>query len=133
MTVHELRKKGYKVRVIHVREDVYKLLKEYVEESYSYRYFLTYLGKSATGGKTVVEIAKERGFAASTIESHLAHYVGLGELDVKQFLNEEKLKKIIEYFNSVENKGFGEAKNHFGDDVSYSELRMGLSYLESMK
>lgn len=30
MTVHELRKKGYKVRVIHVREDVYKLLKEYV-------------------------------------------------------------------------------------------------------
>jgi hypothetical protein len=57
MTVHELRKKGYKVRVIHVREDVYKLLKEEVEESYSYRYFLTYLGKSATGGKTVVEIS----------------------------------------------------------------------------
>ncbi len=84
-------------------------------------------------GKTVVEIAKERGFAASTIESHLAHYVGLGELDVKQFLNEEKLKKIVGYFKSVENKGFNEAKNHFGDAVSYSELRMGLSYLESLK
>ncbi|GAB1453521.1 helix-turn-helix domain-containing protein [Draconibacterium sp.] len=81
-------------------------------------------------GKTVSEIAQERGFATSTIESHLAHYVGLGELDVKQFLDEEKLKKIVDYFKSVENKGFGEAKNHFGDEVSYSELRMGLSYLE---
>jgi len=84
-------------------------------------------------GKTVTEIAQERGFAASTIESHLAHYVGLGELDVKHFVKEEKLKRIVAYFKSVENKGFGEAKNHFGDEVSYSELRMGLSYLESLK
>ena len=84
-------------------------------------------------GKTVTEIAQERGFAASTIESHLAHYVGLGELDVKHFVKEEKLKKIVDYFNSVKNRGFNEAKSHFGDEVSYSELRMGLSYLESLK
>jgi hypothetical protein len=83
-------------------------------------------------GKTVAEIAQERGFATSTIESHLAHYVGLGELDVGQFLDEEKLKKIVDYFKSVENKSFGEAKTHFGDEVSYSELRMGLSYLEGL-
>lgn len=84
-------------------------------------------------GKTIIEIAKERGFAASTIEGHLAHYVGLGELDVKQFVNEEKLTRIVEYFKSVKNRGFNEAKGHFGDEVSYSELRMGLSYLESLK
>lgn len=83
-------------------------------------------------GKTVAEVAQERGFASSTIESHLAHYVGLGELDVQQFLSEKKLKKIVDYFKSVENKGFGEAKNHFGDEVSYGEMRMGLSYLESL-
>jgi len=83
-------------------------------------------------GKTIAEIAIERGFAQTTIESHLAHYVGLGELDVKQFLNEEKLNKIVAYFKSVENKGFGEAKTFFGDEVSYSELRMGMSYLESL-
>src|SRR5690606_37452797 len=84
-------------------------------------------------GKTIAEIAKERGFAASTIEGHLAHYVGLGELDVTQFLDEGKLKKIVEYFKSVKNRGFNEAKSHFGDEVSYSELRMGLSYLERLK
>ncbi len=84
-------------------------------------------------GKTIAEIAVERGFAQSTIESHLAHYVELGELDVKQFLSEEKLSKIVAYFKSVENKGFGEAKTFFGDEVSYSELRMGMSYLEHLK
>lgn len=84
-------------------------------------------------GKTVDEIAAERSLTANTIENHLAYYVGRGELDVKQFLNENKLKKIVDYFKSVENKSFGEAKNHLGDEVSYSELRMGLSYLESLK
>jgi hypothetical protein len=83
-------------------------------------------------GKTVDEIAKERGLTPTTIESHLAHYVGLGELDVKQFLNNEKLQKIVAYFKNTENKSFGEAKLFFGDEVSYGEMRMGLSYLESL-
>jgi hypothetical protein len=83
-------------------------------------------------GKTIGEIAKERGLTPTTIESHLAHYVGLGELDVKQFLNDEKLEKIVAYFKNINNKSFGEAKLFFGDEVSYGEMRMALSYLESL-
>ena len=83
-------------------------------------------------GKTIAEISKERGFASGTIEIHLAHYVGLGELDVKQFLSNEKLERIVTYFKKTENKSFGEAKIFFGDEVSYGEMRMGLSYLESL-
>lgn len=83
-------------------------------------------------GKTVEEIAKERAFTTSTIETHLAHYVKLGELDVKRFLDEDKLKKITTYFEKAENKSFGEAKVYFGKEVGYGELRMGLSYLESL-
>ncbi len=79
-------------------------------------------------GKTIKEIAEERGFSPTTIESHLAHYVGLGELDVNGFLSEEKLKKIVAYFKSSENISLALAKEKFGEDVSYSELRMGLSY-----
>ncbi len=82
-------------------------------------------------GKTIEEIAKERGLAVSTIESHLAHFVRLGELDVKQILSEEKLGKIVAYFKSAESKSLGEAKISFGDEISYSELRLGLSYMES--
>ena len=84
-------------------------------------------------GKTVTEIAVERTLTTNTIENHLAYYVGRGELDVKQFLSDEKLKKIVDYFKSAENKGFSEAKNHFNDEVSYGEMRMGLSYLESLR
>uniref|UniRef100_UPI003216D70B helix-turn-helix domain-containing protein n=1 Tax=uncultured Draconibacterium sp. TaxID=1573823 RepID=UPI003216D70B len=84
-------------------------------------------------GKTIDEIAKERALTKNTIESHLAHYVKLGELDISQFLEEEKLKKITAYFEKAESKSFGEAKAHFGDEVDYGELRMGLSYLESLQ
>ena len=83
-------------------------------------------------GKTVAEVANERGLSPTTIESHLAHYVGLGELDVTLFISKGKLDKIVQYFKSVENKSFGAAKAALGEDVSYSDLRMGLSYLESL-
>jgi hypothetical protein len=83
-------------------------------------------------GKTVAEIAKERVLTQNTIENHLAYYVGLGELDIKQFLSEEKLKKIVAYFKTAENRSFSEAKTFFGDEVSYGEMRMVLSYLESL-
>jgi len=83
-------------------------------------------------GKTTSEIAKERALTQNTIENHLAHYVGLGELDVNQFLSKEKLEKIVAYFKTAENKSFGEAKTFFGDEVTYGEMRMGLSYLESL-
>ncbi len=84
-------------------------------------------------GKTIAEIAAIRQFAVSTIEGHLAHYVGIGELDVNQFLSGEKLEKIVAYFKTAENKSFGEAKTFFGDEVTYGEIRIGLSYIERVE
>jgi uncharacterized protein YpbB len=83
-------------------------------------------------GKTVAEVAKERALTASTIENHLAHYVKLGELDINKLISKEKLKIITDYFEKTESKSFGEAKAALGDNISYGELRLGLSYLESL-
>jgi len=83
-------------------------------------------------GKTVAEVAKERALTTSTIENHLAHYVKLGELDISKLISKEKLKIITDYFEKAESKSFGDAKAALGDNVSYGELRMGLSYLESL-
>ncbi|MEZ5103801.1 MAG: helix-turn-helix domain-containing protein [Draconibacterium sp.] len=84
-------------------------------------------------GKTIAEIAKERSLTINTVENHLAYFIKLGELDIHQFLSEEKLRKITNYFKEAENKSFGEAKSKLGDEVTYGELRMGLSYIESEK
>lgn len=84
-------------------------------------------------GKSIAEIAEERGFNAATIEGHLAHFISRGELDAKQVLSEEKLNKLIEYFKSAENQGLSLAKEKLGDEMSYGELKIGLSYLEFLK
>jgi hypothetical protein len=84
-------------------------------------------------GKSIEEIAKERALTQNTIENHLAHYVKKGEIEISEFLDESKLKRICNYFEKAESKSFSEAKVHFGAEVSYGELRMALSYLESLK
>ena len=45
-------------------------------------------------GKTIPEIAAERGLAATTIEGHLSQYVYNGTIDVKEFVSEEKQQVI---------------------------------------
>ncbi|MCE3280542.1 MAG: helicase [Bacteroidetes bacterium] len=84
-------------------------------------------------GKSVEEIAKERGMANTTIEGHLAHYAGLGLLDVKLFVTEEKMKNIITVSKSLDTPLFGPIKQSLGDDYSYSEIRFAMAYYENSK
>ena len=84
-------------------------------------------------GKTVEQITKERGLAETTIAGHLAYYIKEGEIDVFQFLSKEKLDKIVNYFENAENRNLSPARETLGEDFSYGDLRMGLSYLESKK
>jgi hypothetical protein len=81
-------------------------------------------------GQTIEEIAKTRDMAASTIEGHLAQFVGTGEIELSQLVDNEKASKIIDYFSKTKNFQLGPAKTKFGDDVSYSELRYVLKYLQ---
>ena len=75
-------------------------------------------------GKTIAEIADERGFASSTIEGHLSYYVGTGELDILQLVNERKVVEIEAYIKLHPDQLFSEIKNHFGEGVSYGEIRL---------
>ncbi len=84
-------------------------------------------------GKTIQEIAKLRALTSNTIENHLAYFVKSGELDVKKLMDEDKLKRISEYFGKEEDRSFATAKVHFGEEVSYGELRLALSYWEHLQ
>jgi hypothetical protein len=45
-------------------------------------------------GKSIDEIAKERNLTKATIETHLAYYIGLGNLDIDNFVTKEKQQAI---------------------------------------
>ena len=81
-------------------------------------------------GKTVEEIAEERGLGVTTIETHLAHYIGTGELDIFDIFPKEKINKVIDYFMENKQVTLNEAKAALSEDVTYTELRAALKHLE---
>lgn len=84
-------------------------------------------------GMRIPEIAKTRNFAISTIEGHLAHYVGTGELDVKDFVSKEKIALITEYFAGQKPGAITDAKTALGDAVTFSDLRFVMKHLEHLQ
>jgi hypothetical protein len=81
-------------------------------------------------GKSLDEIAAERGFAKSTIEGHLAHFIGTGELDISAFLKKEQVAEIENFFTEKNTVSTAEAKAYFGERYSYGEFKMVLEYLK---
>ncbi|MFP4060830.1 MAG: helix-turn-helix domain-containing protein [Bacteroidales bacterium] len=79
-------------------------------------------------GKSIEEIAKERNFAASTIEGHLSYQVGQGQLEVFQFVDEQKVSEILEACKKSESLRLNELKQLLGDEFTYSDLKFGLAY-----
>ena len=80
-------------------------------------------------GKGIEAIAEERELGISTIESHLAHYVGTGKIPVTQLVPPDKLEKIILYYQTHQPERLSEAKDDLDDDISYSDLRFVKQHL----
>ena len=75
-------------------------------------------------GKGIKEIADQRGMVESTIEGHLAHYVGMGVLDISELVDEEKISLIEQAFHDKGNESLKVIKEHLGDEFSYGEIRL---------
>ena len=84
-------------------------------------------------GKTLEQIATDRNMVVGTIEGHLAHYVGLGMLNINDFVSKEKCMNIITVAKEKNTINSGEIKAALGDEYSYPEIKMVLSYMENMK
>lgn len=82
-------------------------------------------------GKSITDIAKERKMAASTIESHLAHFVGIGDLSLDRLVDSDKKEAIIKQVENSKTYNFGALKQALGDQFTYSEIRFVLKYLEA--
>lgn len=85
-------------------------------------------------GKNIFEIAETRGYAITTIEGHLAHYVSLGMIPVTQFVVKEKFDIILEASQKIEGENkLTPLKLELGDDYSYSEIRFTLATQKHLK
>ena len=84
-------------------------------------------------GKTIDEIALERGFTAGTIENHLSYFIETGEIDVFSIYPRKRMDPIISYLSENRQTPFAEIKAALGEDVTYSEIRAALKYLQTIE
>jgi len=82
-------------------------------------------------GKTIPEVAAERGMAVSTIEGHLAHFVGTGELNIDQVVEPQKTNAIMEYLEKHPTRQITDIRTRLDNKFTYSEIRFVLKYLEA--
>ena len=85
------------------------------------------------GGKSISEIAYDRRMAVSTIEGHLAHYVGIGALELDRLVEKQKSKVILQYIEKHQSQQMTEIHASLGNDYSYSEIRFVIKHLEAKR
>jgi hypothetical protein len=81
-------------------------------------------------GKTILQIAEERNMAMSTIEGHLAHYIGTGDIPILEFVSHDISTLIASHFEGKGDYHMGTVKAALGDQVSWSEIRFVMKHLE---
>jgi len=80
-------------------------------------------------GKSLEEIAKERGFSVGTIEGHLAYYVSTQQLDVTKLVKPNKIRNITNAVESQKTKSMATIREFLGKDYSFGEIKMVLASL----
>jgi len=73
-------------------------------------------------GKTVDEIASQRGFTTATIERHLAFFVETGKIPVEKFVAKDKVDTISGYFKANPEASLSDAKAALGEIITWPDL-----------
>jgi hypothetical protein len=84
-------------------------------------------------GLTPEEIAKQRELALSTIQGHLASFVGSGELNVFDFIDEKLMVQTEEMIGLLGTDKLTELKANMGEEVSFADLRFAVNYLQAKR
>lgn len=79
-------------------------------------------------GKSIAEIAAERGLGISTIENHLASFIPKGKVRLDELVPVDKIEIIREAVVKFSEDGkLSPIKEYLGDDFTYGEIRAVLS------
>ncbi|MEB0263457.1 MULTISPECIES: DNA helicase RecQ [unclassified Mucilaginibacter] len=80
-------------------------------------------------GKSVTEISHERGLSPTTIEGHLSRFIQTGELDVFEFVNENKIPAIKDAVESYGSAMLSPIKEVLGDAYTYGEIKAVIAWM----
>lgn len=85
-------------------------------------------------GKSISDVAKERGLVKETIFGHLAKFAQQGLLDLKRIFSDKKLKifeKIFEKETEIEN--LNDWKKKLPNDFEFNEIRLLINHYTHLK
>ena len=84
-------------------------------------------------GRSVDEIAFERGLSTGTVEGHLAHFIFSGELKINETVSAEKVKIITTAIEENNNSlAIAPIKKKLGEGYSYGEITAVMNYIRRM-
>lgn len=84
-------------------------------------------------GKTIAEIAADRGLATSTIEGHLAYFIEQQELDITALVNPEKIPPIQDVVEKYGDDKLAPLKEVLGENYTYGEIKSVVSWMRAGK
>lgn len=85
-------------------------------------------------GKTITEVAAERNFAESTIETHLSKAIMNGLINIEEVMPMAEVQSIAAYYKpDGKNIQLAGIKERVPADVSWGKLRMVLAWLQKDK
>ena len=115
-----------------ILEPVKKKKEKKEKEKKEKTWVITY--KMYKEGKTVMQIAQERSLTETTILGHLARYVESGDIDVHKLVSNDVIEKVSAYMSSRNGGAVAikEVFEYFNETISYGDIRLVLSYLNSM-
>lgn len=80
-------------------------------------------------GKTLEEIASERGLTVATIENHLIHFIGVGELDINKLVEKDKVETIQQYIEEFKPISATQIKEALNETISYTDIKAVMKHL----
>lgn len=79
-------------------------------------------------GLSIEKIAEKRELVPGTIANHLCSYIKQGDLNVLDFITEDKLKNILEVSKVIASDKAGDIKAKLGDEYSYEDIRFAIAH-----
>jgi ATP-dependent DNA helicase RecQ len=80
-------------------------------------------------GKSIADIAAERGMSPITIEGHLSYFVQAGQVDVLEIVKEDKIPAIKDAIESYGSERLSPLKEVLGENYSYGEIKAVISWM----